>query len=215
MQAESETKNESIFNRVERGIKKYKESIYVFLAIIGIIATMIAAFLGAAYGAEKAYGYDLQKSEIQEKNIAQALYIDIKSLDSTLKVADEQLKNSNEKDRSYGYHIFYPENGIYYSYQTEISSLDYPIAKNITRFYSSLTMAERERQEIAVLMDDLSHTPENNPNNTGRVNLLQNIKLDTVNFLSGQMRSELREAIELQPIIKKQLEEKYKISSSV
>lgn len=150
----SNDKCEDLFSICERKIKAHKESIYVIIAILAIIGTIVASYLGADYAAKNTYSFDRQKSEIHEETVAKLIYLDLLYLNSTV---NRQYDNIECQDRRFSYNSnskliiignIYPSNALYYSYRPEIASLNFSLANNITRFYNDMMYAEIYKNEL-------------------------------------------------------------------
>jgi hypothetical protein len=158
-----------------------------------MIAAIAAAYIGASEQAKLAYNYDISKSEIREQNVAKLLYIDIQRLKYSL---NKTVAGFNAETPTTLYVLddsgkLVPDNGIYYTYQNEIASFKYPIAKNITQFYTDIYRAESANSAI----------PRYWQNNRELALVLHN-----------QCRTLMWDADRLVPIIEKELEVEYNIS---
>jgi len=82
-------------------------------------------------------------------DIAEGLYIDISSLEEELITADREfLVNPGDTNIFVQGTPFYPDNGLYFAYQRDISKMDRKIAEDTFTFYSHLLSAERDRSSI-------------------------------------------------------------------
>lgn len=131
---------------IQNWCKNYKDLITIIITIFGFVIVIFAAYSGASEGAKIAYQYDQQNNELQKQNIAKLLLIDIRFQEWSLRNQYEGI-NKSPKKVLFILGGVYPDNGLYYSYRSEIAKLKYPIAKNITRFYSDLMYAEIYRKE--------------------------------------------------------------------
>ena len=178
--------------KIHEWITKYQASITTLATIIGFIIAIFAAYYGASEGVRIAHDQELQQNNIHDQNVAKLLYIDVQREEFLLKNTMEGFKN---QDTSHAYPALdktYPDNGIYFAYQNEIASFDYPIAKNITQFYSDLILADMD--------------------NEATKEALQNNRPDLALAGYNQFKISLIDANRLCPIIQNELEEKYNIS---
>jgi hypothetical protein len=82
-------------------------------------------------------------------DIAEGLYIDISSFEDDLIEADREfLANPDDKYIFVQGTPLYPDNGLYFAYQRDISKMDRQIAQDTFTFYSHLPSAERDRDNI-------------------------------------------------------------------
>jgi hypothetical protein len=82
-------------------------------------------------------------------DIAEGLYIDISSFEDDLIEADREfLANPDDKYIFVQGTPLYPDNGLYFAYQRDISKMDRQIAQDTFTFYSHLLSAERDRDNI-------------------------------------------------------------------
>jgi hypothetical protein len=117
------------------------------IAILGVIATIVAAFLGAYLGTSGSRDLVKEQNNALKKNIATAFYIDISSLmDDWSAIAPQFEKDLNNNTCSISYSIrgeYYSNNGIYYSYQNEITSLNPNLSRDLFAFYTNVSKAEQ------------------------------------------------------------------------
>lgn len=84
-----------------------------------------------------------------KSDVAEGLYLDISSIEDYLVTTDREFV-ANPDDR----YIFvqgtplYPDNGLYFAYQRDISKMDRKIAQDTFTFYNHLLSAERDRNQI-------------------------------------------------------------------
>lgn len=84
-----------------------------------------------------------------KSDIAEGLYFDVTSLEDYLTATDREfLANPSDKNIFVQGTPFYPDNGLYYSYQRDIPRLDRKIAQDTFSFYNHLLAAERDRDNI-------------------------------------------------------------------
>jgi hypothetical protein len=85
----------------------------------------------------------------EKSDVAEGLYLDISSIEDYLVTTDREFV-ANPDDR----YIFvqatplYPDNGLYFAYQRDISKMDRKIAQDTFTFYNHLLSAERDRNQI-------------------------------------------------------------------
>jgi hypothetical protein len=82
-------------------------------------------------------------------DVAGGIYIDLSSLESYLIETDREfLANPDEKYIFIQETPLYPDNGLYFAYQRDISTMDRKIARDTFTFYGHLLSAERDRNNI-------------------------------------------------------------------
>lgn len=85
----------------------------------------------------------------EKSDIAAGIYLDVSSIEEYLVVTDQEfLANSGEEYIFIQGTPLYPDNGLYFAYQRDISRLDREIAQDTFTFYSHLLAAERDRNMI-------------------------------------------------------------------
>jgi hypothetical protein len=85
----------------------------------------------------------------EKTDIAEGLYFDVSSIQDYLIQTDREfLANPGDKNIFIQGTPFYPENGLYFSYQRDIPRLDRKIAQDTFTFYTHLLAAERDRSNI-------------------------------------------------------------------
>ena len=82
-------------------------------------------------------------------DIAKGLYPDVTSIEDYLVAADREfLANPDDKYIFVQATPLYPNNGLYFAYQRDISRMDRKIAQDTFTFYNHLLSAERDRNLI-------------------------------------------------------------------
>ena len=121
----------------QRENTEQENKIRTYLAILGIIGAIIASGIGAFLGATASHNYDVMKSDEEIKSVANIFYSDLSSMDYFLisinETIDEKLQDKNLPFYMTSC-LYYPDNGLYYVYNSKISSFDYPIA-SILRYF--------------------------------------------------------------------------------
>ena len=84
-----------------------------------------------------------------KSDVAEGLYLDVSSIEDYLVAADREfLANPDDKYIFVQGTPLYPDNGLYFAYQRDISKMDRKIAQNTFTFYNHLLSAERDRSQI-------------------------------------------------------------------
>ena len=84
-----------------------------------------------------------------KSDVAEGLYLDVSSIEDYLVAADREFLANPD-----GRYIFvqatplYPDNGLYFAYQRDISRMDRKVAQDTFTFYNHLLSAERDRNLI-------------------------------------------------------------------
>jgi hypothetical protein len=86
--------------------------------------------------------------EKERSDVAEGLYIDVSSFEDYLIEADREFLVNDEKYIFVQGTPIYPDNGLYFAYQRDISKMDRKIAQDTFTFYSHLLAAERDRDNI-------------------------------------------------------------------
>lgn len=163
-------------------------------------------FLGALLTLASSYVFWCAQMDADRQHIAYALYTEIDSLEETIVplacAANTTQGQEIEGDRIP--QVIYSENGAYYDYRKEVSSLDKDLAHNISRFYNTLIAAENDRQ---VIMDIYIKVNNNTPEEKRE-------ELDEASVeISQRLESSLTSSAELLPSLKGELEEYLEIKS--
>jgi hypothetical protein len=84
-----------------------------------------------------------------KSDIAEGIYLDVSSVEDYLVAVDREfLANPGEKYIFVQGTPLYPDNGLYFAYQRDISRMDRKIALDTFTFYNHLLSAERDRNLI-------------------------------------------------------------------
>ena len=85
----------------------------------------------------------------EKSDIAVGLNLDVSSLEDYLVAADREfLANPSDKYIFVQGTPLYPDNGLYFAYQRDISRMDRNVAEDTFTFYTHLLSAERDRNLI-------------------------------------------------------------------
>ena len=114
-----------------------------------IFILMLGVLIGASgYLANSLFLWNTSVNE-DKSDIAEGLYLDISSIEDYLVAADREfLANPDDQYIFVQATPLYPENGLYFAYQRDISRLDRKIAQDTFTFYNHLLSAERDRNLI-------------------------------------------------------------------
>ncbi len=114
-----------------------------------ILILMFGVLIGASgYLANSLILYNTSVNK-DRSDIAEGLYLDVSSLEGYLVTTDREfLTNPDEKYIFVQATPLYPDNGLYFAYQRDISRMDRKIALDTFTFYNHLLLAERDRNLI-------------------------------------------------------------------
>jgi hypothetical protein len=114
-----------------------------------IIILIIGVLIGASgYLANSLILYNTSVNK-DRSDIAEGLYFDISSLEDYLISTDREFLANPGSTNIYVQGVpFYPQNGLYFTYQRDIPRLDRKIAQDTFTFYNHLLAAERDRNNI-------------------------------------------------------------------
>ncbi len=163
-------------------------------------------FLGALLTLASSYIFWCAQMDADKQNIAYALYSEIDTLEETVVPLAYATNNTSGQEIEGGRipQVIYSENGAYYDYRKEVSSLDKDLAHNISQFYNTLISAETDRQ---VIMDLYIRVNDNTPED-------KQAELDEASAeISQRMRDSLVSSAELLPSLKGELEEYLEIDA--
>jgi hypothetical protein len=128
-------------------------------------------------------------------DIAEGLYLDVSSLEDYLITTDQEvLANPDDK------YIFvqgiplYPDNGLYFVYQRDISKMDRKIAQDTFNFYNHLLSAERDRNNIFEIQ------------RRGDLRELTSAELRRQQILTQSVAREVNISVNLLPALRQELE---------
>lgn len=171
---------------------KYKDIINIFVLILAIFGTIIAAFYGASYQVQLEYNNDLNKSAQEQKNYASMVYFDVLNLNWTLRNANANIVNLPQNGTIQIVGDIYPETGLYYNFRPQIATFDRQLAYNITLYYTDLIYAQEYSHQI-----DIAYQKQDR---------------NWYNLSFQQYKFAIQDAYRLQPIITNDLEKRYNIS---
>lgn len=163
-------------------------------------------FLGALLTLSSSYVFWCAQMDADRQHIAYALYTEIDSLEETIMplACATNTTQGQEIEGDRIPQVIYSENGAYYDYRKEVSSLDKELAHNISRFYNTLITAETDRQ---VIMDLYLKVNNNTPEEKRE-------ELDEASVeISRRMEDSLASSAELLPSLKGELEEYLEIDA--
>jgi hypothetical protein len=114
----------------------------IFILLLGVL-------IGSSmYFATSVFLWNASVSK-DKSDIAEGLYLDVASIEDYLVATDQQfLANPNDQYIFVQGTPLYPNNGLYYAYQRDISKLDRKIGQDTFTFYNHLLSAELDRNLI-------------------------------------------------------------------
>jgi hypothetical protein len=203
---------ENLTKKYPGAIKCAGTLITIFLALIAIYFTISSTANAAYNGAKAAYDFDKQKSELETQNIAKLIRIELSTHEYALYTDNSKIQNMTSIVLIYG--RYYPNFGLYYAFQRDIASLDYPIAENLTLFYYDLLNADFYRGQIYSDMEYLAENPINETGISPTELAFRAKKFEEAVHDSGELKVFFADAVRLLPIVEKQLDVRYNFTPS-
>jgi hypothetical protein len=140
-----------------------------WIQFFGIIATISAAFFGAWLGTTGSESLWQKQTDIQQKNVAKALKIEILSMKDKIDYSAKQFHPDLIPYRftptPMNFH-YYTENGLYYSFQSEIASFNPNLSTSLFIYYNDLITAEELRVIVNEKSEIIAKHPEYTPKGT-------------------------------------------------
>jgi len=141
---------------INNKIKDYDSILKLVIAILGIIATILAAFYGASLGIQGSQDLWKKQNDLTKQNVGKALYIEISRYQPIYKQTsdDYKLEQLNFKENNILYppkilrNQIYPNYLLYFTYQKEISSFSPRLSDLLFTYYTDLLSAEEYRKFI-------------------------------------------------------------------
>ena len=114
-----------------------------------ILILIIGIFIGGGiYLTNSLFLWNASVSK-ERSDVAGGIYIDVSSFENYLVEIDQNfLANPDDKYIFIQSTPLYPDNGLYFAYQRDISKMDRKIAQDTFMFYGHLLSAERDRNNI-------------------------------------------------------------------
>jgi hypothetical protein len=194
--------NEELLGFLERHfgkkswIAKYEKALTILILIMGMVVAIFAAYYGASTQAQLAYENDLKTKALEQRNFATMVYFDIINLNWTVKNSYYAIINAPPNATIVLNVVgdIYPDNGLYYSYRSEIATFNSPLAYNITVYYADLIYADKYSKAWVIA----------------------NAKNDSLarQFAYYQYENAIKDAYGLQPFILKDLKNEYNITEN-
>jgi hypothetical protein len=169
---------------ISSSIKKNRDWI---IAILGIIATVLAAGLGAAWGTSGSFDLWQKQNSYEKQNVAQALSIEITSMKDKIDFYANGYKSDLIERKVTPSPIlqpFYSNNGIYFSFQKEIATFNPKLSSSLFIFYNDLIQAEYYRNVVNEKSKIISEHPNyrtriaTNPFDVDTSKILQNFRVN-------------------------------------
>lgn len=165
---------------------KIKEQI--FILIIGVL-------IGSSmYFATSLFLWNASVSK-DKSDIAEGLYLDVASIEDYLVATDKQfLANPDDQYIFVQGTPLYPNNGLYYAYQRDISKLDRKTGQDTFTFYNHLLSAERNRNLIFEIQ------------RTGDLRELTSAETRRQQILTQSVAREVNLSVSVLPALKRELD---------
>lgn len=163
------------------------------IPVLGILATVLAAGLGAYLGTSGSFDLWEKQNSYEKQNVAKALSIEISSMKEEIDFYANGYK-SDLMDRKLTpttmLQPFYSDKGMYYSFQTKIATFKNPnLSSSLFIFYNDLIQAEYYRN----IVSEKSKIIIENPNYQTR-NTINPYDIDTSEFVNRYYRVNNNEA---------------------
>jgi hypothetical protein len=159
-----------------------------------IILTIGVLIGGSLYLTNSLFLYYTSMNK-EKSDIAEGLYLDVSSLEDYLVAADREfLANPGDRYIFVQGTPFYPDNGLYFAYQRDISRMDRKIALDTFTFYNHLLSAERDRNQIFEIQ------------RLGDLRELTKAELRRQQILTQSAAREVNASVSLLPALKKKLD---------
>jgi hypothetical protein len=166
--------------------EKSKEQIFILIIGVLIGSTM--------YFATSLFLWNASVSK-DKSDIAEGLYLDVASIEDYLVATDQQfLANPDDQYIFVQGTPLYPDNGLYYAYQRDISKLDRKIGQDTFTFYNHLLSAERDRNLIFEIQ------------RTGDLRELTSAEHRRQQILTQSVAREVNISVSLLPVLKQELD---------
>ena len=160
-----------------------------------IFILMLGVLIGASgYLANSLFLWNTSVNK-DKSDIAEGLYLDVTSIEDYLVAADREfLANPDDKYIFVQATPLYPDNGLYFAYQRDISRMDRKIALDTFTFYNHLLSAERDRNQIFEIQ------------RLGDLRELTKAELRRQQILTQSAAREVNTSVSLLPALKKKLD---------
>lgn len=124
--------------------------VIVFSAVLGSIVGGASTFISS-------YLLDQHQQDLEEKNVAQAIFIDVSQTSFYLNAslakynAGQQYSRNGKNDSTFIFYYpnpYYRDNGLYFVHSSEISKFNSNLSTEIFQYYNTVLFLENERQYI-------------------------------------------------------------------
>jgi hypothetical protein len=160
-----------------------------------LLILIIGALMGGGiFVVNSSYLWSVTLSK-EKLDISEGISIDISALNQNLLNIDQSFLENSNNDK----YIFlrltpiYPDNGLYFSYQRDISKLDRKVANDTFVFYHHLLAAELYRNDIYVIQNGKSTSD------------LTTTEFKQQQLLTQNIAYEINESVKLLPVLKQEL----------
>jgi hypothetical protein len=159
-----------------------------------ILILMLGVLIGASgYLANSLFLWNTSMDK-DKGDVAEGLYLDILLHEDYLVSIDQEfLANLDDKYIFIQGTPLYPDNGLYFVYQRDISKMDRKIANDTFTFYNHLLAAERDRNQIYEIQ------------RIGDLRELTKAELRRQQILTQDVARELNTSVSLLPPLKREL----------
>lgn len=151
----------------------------MWIQILGIIATILAAFFGAFCAGFFSESLWQKQVNYEQQNVAQALKIEILSMESDVDFVAEQFRADLVPRRFTPRPIsghFYSQNGLYFSFQPEIASFNPNLSTSLFIYYNDLIAAEELRDIVNEKSKIIDNHPEYTPRSIQSIKDIQDVQ---------------------------------------
>lgn len=136
----------------------FQWKLMLFSALLGVFGSIAGAAIGGITSYYASYELYQKQQALEQRNVAQALYIDILDTSNRFNESLEYLKLSTDDKRKLGdtsNYVFYDpipyysSNGKYFVYIAEINKFDSDLSRDLDMYYMTVMDIEYKRQYIA------------------------------------------------------------------
>jgi hypothetical protein len=127
-------------------------SVLILVAFIGVGGSILGAYIGGTMTASNEQTIYQEQLQNEQRNIAKAFDVDIEHVNEAIDMTYQNF--ANQKSPNYGMYpiskepFYNLDNGLYPIFAHDISRFNYSLSSEIFEFYSSIYIAERDRQFI-------------------------------------------------------------------
>lgn len=138
----------NLIDKINQKIKAHESLIKLIISILGIFATILAAYLGAYLGISGAENQRYDQNQKELKTIANGYLSDIAYVDYSLSTFENSYFNKPDERGLKWEDPIYPDWGLYYSNRQDIGKFGKNISQKMYNFYNIVLTAEFQRKQF-------------------------------------------------------------------